>query len=73
MIGCASYNLCELRMCQICLVSGVPYLCIEVHMQTFIMLSACRAFCWKSLRISGLKVSLCKREKARANPSPIDS
>ena len=33
MIGCASYNLCELRMCQICLVSSVPYLCIEVHMQ----------------------------------------
>ena len=27
-------------MCQICPVSGVPYLCIEVHVQTFIY-----AFC----------------------------
>ena len=39
-------------MCQICPVSGVPYLCIEVHVQTFIY-----AFLVHSLQIPGQRTA----------------
>ena len=59
-------------MCQICPVSGVPYLCIEVHVQTTFIY----AFCLPGFLLeesSHLRLEskpLQERRRQRANPSP---